>query len=139
VQAAAAAALSDPADNDIDMRYNGSFSVLHVGTGPSFTAAGGLDDRKRRDDSNSWYVKGGWESKAIFDFGSTALSLDYANASDIALEGDAAETVGAYFVQDVANYGTQVFAGVRYHDLDRDDLRTESIWVSSLGTRVKFR
>lgn len=138
LQAAGAAAVSDPANDDLDLRYNGSFSVLDIGTGLSFTAAAGLDDRKRREDSSFWYVKGGWESQALFDFGSTALSLDYATSSDIELERDDGESVGAYLVQRVANYGTQVFAGLRYHDLDRDDLRTESIWVSSFGTRVKF-
>ena len=138
VQAAGAAAVSDPADNDIDTRYNGSFSMLDLNSGFSLTAAGGLDDRRQRTDSNFWYVKVGWESQRIFDFGSTALSLDYAKASDIALEGDEAESVGAYIIQNVANYGTQVFAGMRYHDLDRDTERTENIWVGSFGTRVKF-
>ncbi len=138
VQAAGAAAVSRPSNSEIHRRYNGSFSVLGLNSGLSLTAAGGLDDRKQRKDSNFWYVKVGWESPRIFKFGSTALALDYGKASDIDLDGDDADTVGFQFVQNVASHGTQLFTGVRYHDLDRDGANTESIWVSSFGTRVKF-
>ena len=136
-QAGAAVAYSKP--DDSDYRINGSASAIHLDTGLNLTFAAGMDDPDEddRDDATFWYVKGGWLADH-FDFGKTALVVDYTETADISTDGDDGQSYGFFVVQYLEDYGTEFFAGVRVYDLDRDDLDTDEIIVGNFGTRVKF-
>jgi len=136
-QAGAAVAYSDPKDSDY--RINGSASALHLDTGLNLTFAAGVDepDEGDRDDGTFWYAKGGWLADH-FDFGKTALVMDYTETADISADGDDGQSYGFFVVQYLEDYGTEFFGGVRVYDLDSSDLDTDQIIVGNFGTRVKF-
>ena len=135
--AGAAAAYSDPGSGR-DYLVNGSASALHLGTGLSFTVSAGTRDNEGRDSSQSYYAKLGWQTLGITDIGRTAFSLDYARSEDMELDGDTGDSVGLFGVQFVPKYATELFAGVRWHSLDRDDADFEDIVTGVTGARVKF-
>jgi hypothetical protein len=136
-QAGAAVAYSKP--DDSDYRINGSASAIHLDTGLNLTFAAGMDDpdEEDRDDATFWYVKGGWLADQ-FDFGKTALVVDYTETTDISTDGDDGQSYGFFVVQYLEDYGTEFFGGVRVYDLDSSDLDTDEIIVGNIGTRVKF-
>ena len=136
-QAGAAVAYSEPKDSDY--RINGSASAIHLDTGLNLTFAAGMDDPDEgdRDDATFWYVKGGWLADH-FDFGKTALVVDYTETADISTDGDDGQSYGFFVVQYLEDYGTEFFGGVRVYDLDSSDLDTDEIIVGNIGTRVKF-
>jgi hypothetical protein len=42
-------------------------------------------------------------------------------------------------LQNIDQYGTELFAGFRFYNLDQaDDVDLEPIYVGTVGTRVKF-
>ena len=136
-QAGAAVAYSDPKGSDY--RINGSASAIHLDTGLNLTFAAGMDDPDEgdRDDGTFWYLKGGWLADH-FDFGKTALVVDYTETADISTDGDDGQSYGFFVVQYLEDYGTEFYAGVRVYDLDSSDLDTDEIIVGNIGTRVKF-
>ena len=137
-QAGAAIAYSEP--DDSDFRINGSASAIHLDTGLNLTLAAGMDDPEEsgRDDGTFWYVKGGWLTDMFFDFGKTAFVLDYTETADISDDGDDGQSFGAFVVQNLEDFGTEFFAGVRVYDLDSSGPDTDEIIVGNFGTRVKF-
>lgn len=136
-RAGAAVAYSDPKNRDY--RINGSASAIHLDTGLNLTFAAGVDkpDEGGRDDGTFWYLKGGWLADH-FDFGKTALVVDYTETADISADGDDGQSYGFFVVQNLADYGTEFFGGVRVYDLDSSGLDTDEIIVGNFGTRVKF-
>ncbi len=134
IKAAAAAAYSDPNEDDNDYIIDGSASVLHEGTGLNLTlSAGQQDDRS----AYNLYGKLGWIGN-FFEIGSTNFSIDYDYSEDIREDGDTAQTSGGFIVQNWDDYGTEFFTGVRWHDLDANDVDTDSVWVFTFGSRIKF-
>jgi cell division protein FtsB len=75
-KAAAAAAIADPNEDNADLRYDGSFSVLHEGTGLNLTMSAGLLDRDDEGDPTNFYIKGGWLTR-FFSVGQTGFGVDY--------------------------------------------------------------
>lgn len=136
LKAAAAIAYSDPG-GDRKYLYDGSVSVLHTPTGLSLTLSGGVRDEDGRDDSFNTYAKLGWLTE-FFSFGTTAFALDYTNAENFDENNDEANSVGAYVVQNVSDWGIEFYGGYRWHTLDRDNTDFDDIHVVSVGTRVKF-
>jgi hypothetical protein len=41
-------------------------------------------------------------------------------------------------VQNVEDYGIELYAGYRFHTLDRDDADFDDIHVFSAGSRIRF-
>lgn len=137
LKAAAGVGVQDPSSEDIDLVYAGSATALHEATGLNLTFAAGARDQ---DDGAGrfYYVKGGWQHK-FFDFGGTAFSIDFGRDEDTPGEGDDGNTVGLVALQNITDYGTELFAGFRLYDLDSGDgPSTETIYVASAGTRIKF-
>lgn len=120
-------------------RLSGSASVLHVPTGINLTAAAGMQDRQTagRDNPMFYYVKGGWIAE-FFGMGPTAFSVDFAKADAVAQNGDTFTSVGAFVVQHLSDHGTELYLGVRHHDLDREGESFKDITVGSVGGRQKF-
>jgi hypothetical protein len=137
VKAAAGVGVQDPSTEDVDLVYGGSASALHEATGLNLTFATSARDQ---DDGTGrlYYVKAGWQHH-FFDFGSTAFSIDYGRNEDTPDEGDDGNTVGLVALQNISRYGTELFAGFRFYDLDAGDgPSTETIYVGTAGTRIKF-
>ncbi len=140
VRVAGAAAYGQPHNgSDIDYRLNGSASVLLTGIGLSFTGALGLDGRDdAQNDPFFWYTKLGWQSRNLVPMGGTAFSVDFGIADEIRVVNEDILTIGFQAVQRIAGYGTELYVGVRYHDLDSNAADTDPIIVGSVGTRIKF-
>jgi hypothetical protein len=117
----AAAAIADPNLDNADLQYDGSFSVLHEDTGLNLTLSGGVRDQDG-DDPTNFYVKGGWIAD-LFSFGDTAFGLDYTRSRNFPTGSDDGYSVGLAAVQQVDNFGTEIYAQYRLYSLDRDGAR----------------
>ncbi len=136
LEAAAAVASSDPG-GDSDFIVNGSASALHQPTGLSFTFAVGTEDNDGHDDGTTLYGKLGWEAE-FFSIGSTGFSIDYNHVEGLDAEGDEGDSVGVFAIQNLSDWGVELFTGHRWHTLDRDGADFEDIHVVTGGTRVKL-
>ena len=59
-------------------------------------------------------------------------------AEDVAATGDEATTFGFFAVQKLLEFGTEIYGGIRNHDLDRPGVNFEEVQAVLVGTRVKF-
>ena len=74
-----------------------------------------------------------------FDFGETKTAIDFTRAWDVTDQGDRSTSYGAFLVQDIDDYGLQLYTGYRNYDLNRDDdLDLDDIHVWSMGMAVNF-
>ena len=137
-KAAAAAAVSDPNQDNTDLRYNGSFSMLHEDTGLNLTLSSGLLDRDDRDDPLNLYAKLGWIAE-FWDLGTTAFGVDYTRSFNTSAEDDEGYSIGAAVVQLIEPFGTELYLQYRLFSLDRDaGPGVADIHAGTLGARVKF-
>jgi hypothetical protein len=137
VDAAAGFGVSDPGADDADAVYAGSASVLHQATGLNLTYGTGYRDQDEGT-GQLQYVKAGWLTE-FFDFGETAFSVDYGLDKDTPDDGDEGRTVGLVALQNIEDYGTELFAGFRAYDHDAGDgPSTSTIYVGTAGTRIRF-
>jgi hypothetical protein len=137
-KAAGAAAVSNPNQDNTDLRYDGSFSILHEMTGLNFTVSAGMLDRDNRDDAANLYAKLGWIAK-FFDFGTTSFGVDYTRSYHLPDENDEGYSVGAAVVQSLDKFGTELYIQYRLYSLDRDSgPSVEDINVGTVGARIKF-
>ena len=122
----------------LDWRVDGALSTLHKPSGLSLTA-GAFQGKANSDNRHlhGYGVKAGWRKK-FFDFGETALSIDYVENDDASSSDEEGKTYSAFVVQDIERWGMQVYGGYRYYDLDRQGLDTKSIHVPVIGTRKMF-
>jgi hypothetical protein len=135
---ASAAALADPNQNGVDYQLNGSVSALHESTGLNLTLSAGTKDTSNQGNPQNFYAKGGWIAD-FFDFGKTAMSVDYTRSVNLPTRGDDGYSVGAAVVQKIPVFGSELYAQFRIHDLSRDnDPNVQKIYVGSSGARVKF-
>jgi hypothetical protein len=135
LEAAAAAGMADRNVDNQDFRLDGSFSVLHTASGLNLTVSSGMDQADGGNPSN-FYVKGGWIAN-FFDIGSTNFGIDYTLSDNNPAPSDHGFSVGGAVVQNLSNFGTQLYSQVRLYDLSSDP-STEDIVVGTVGTRVKF-
>jgi hypothetical protein len=134
---AAAAAISDPNLDNTDLIYDGSFSVLHESTGLNFTMSGGTRDQDG-DDPTNLYAKAGWIAN-LLPFGDTAFGADYARSTNFPTGSDDGYSVGVAAVQQIEDFGTELYAQYRLYSLDRDGAaNVQDIKVGTVGARVKF-
>ncbi len=137
-KAAGAAALADPNEDNADLQYDGSFSLLHENTGLNLTMSAGLQERDGQSDAQNYYVKAGWLTN-LFSVGETAFAVDYTRSLNLPNNNDEGYSVGVAGVQLFEKLGTELFLQYRLHSLDRDaGPSVQDIGVGSIGTRVKF-
>jgi hypothetical protein len=137
-KAAAAAAIANPNRDNTDLQYNGSFSVLHEGTGLNLTTSAGLLDRDDEGDPTNFYVKGGWLTR-LFSVGQTGFAVDYTRSVNLPTGRDKGYSVGGAVVQQFEDYGTELYLQYRLYSLDRDVAPSvENMNVGTIGARVKF-
>ncbi|MHB8835840.1 MAG: porin [Candidatus Methylomirabilia bacterium] len=137
----AGAAYADLGDQNklVKNQVNGSLSLL-TPFGLSVTGAAGqqkLDDPARKEDPMFWYAKLGYTAKLFFA-GSTSVAVDYAAHNDIKKDNDKATSIGAYLVQRLDNYGTELFIGYRTFALDRTGTNFADVGGLMTGARIKF-
>ena len=131
-------AIGNPNENDADLQYNGSYAMLHEDSGLNFALSFGILDREGMDDAQNYFAKVGW-LKNIFGIGETGVSLDYTRSLNLPTDRDDGYSIGAAAVQQIDDFGAEVFALYRLHSLDRDiEPDVQDIDVFSLGTRVRF-
>jgi len=137
-KAAAAAAVADPNNDDTNLQYDGSFSVLHEGTGLNLTMSAGLLDRDDEGDPTNFYVKGGWLTR-FFSVGQTGFGVDYTRSLNLPTGRDEGYSVGLAAVQQFEDFGTELYLGYRLYSLDRDvEPNVEDMNAGTVGARVKF-
>jgi hypothetical protein len=137
-KAAAAAAVGNPNEEDARLQYDGSFSVLHEDTGLNLTLASGLLERKDQGNQQNVYAKLGWR-RDFFSIGETAFGIDYTQSRRLPDHHDRSESYAFAAVQQLDDYGAELFALFRHHSLNRrDEPSVSNIGVVSIGTRVKF-
>jgi hypothetical protein len=146
VKLAAAIAYSDypssDAANAADSQVNGSLSVLFGGFSVTF-AAGQKDlsnvAANESDSANYYYGKLGYMAD-IWSAGTTAFAIDYGVYNEFTrIKDDEASTYAIYIVQNLKNWGTELYTGYRIHTLDdRAGTQFDDIGAFFLGMRVKF-
>lgn len=141
LQASAGIGISNPNLDGVDYDIAGSGSVLHTPTGLNLSAGTG---RRFRDETepNFYYVKAGWRAKLI-DLGRTNLSLDWQRTNNFLgsnnVESSAqGSSIGAALVQNLNDYGVDLYAGYRYYTFFQQNTDLDSVHVGTVGTRVKF-
>lgn len=137
-KAIGAASIADPKQDDTDLQYAGSFSMLHEKTGLNLTLSTGLLEREKQADGENYYVKLGWIAD-FFPFGESAFAIDYNQTENQPTEDDEGYSTGFAAVQFFEKYGTELYFLYRKYSLDRDvKPEVHDIDVVSIGTRVKF-
>ncbi len=134
---AAAVAYADADSRGDFEQLNGSISVL-TPFGISVTGAAGTRDTEGRDDDALfWYAKLGYTFEA-FELGSTSVAVDYTEANDVKADGDEFRSYGVFLVQNLDVVGTELYLGIRNHELDRPGADFGDVFTVLTGARVKF-
>ena len=137
-QAAGAAAISNPNQDNTNYKYDGSFSILHEKTGLNLTLSAGLLDRDNQSDPTNLYAKLGWIAN-FFDVGYTAFSVDYTRSLNLPTGTDDGYSIGAALVQSLDKFGTEIYLQYRLYSLDLDSgPSVENMNVGTIGARIKF-
>ncbi len=121
-----------------DWRADAVMSVLHQPTGISLTG-GGLkaEEKESNRDQDAFAAKLGWRGN-LFGFGETRLSADLVRNFDISARNEDGTSIGAFWVQNIKDWGLDVYAGYRYFDVDNPNIDTEAIHLPVIGTRKTF-
>jgi len=137
---AGAVAYASPGDimPAVDDQYDGSLSVL-LDCGFNATLAGGIQSMAadNRDDGSFWYAKLGYQVP-LFKVGMSNFSIDYGQANDLNMNDDEFSSLGLAFVQNISDWGTELYITYRWHDLDRTGSDFDSINAVMSGARIKF-
>lgn len=113
----------------------GSFAALHKPSGLSIAISSGA--QQDIGDASYIYTKLGYQQD-WFSIGTTALSLDYNDGSDYALNGSDSSSIGIAAVQKIDAYNLEVYAVYRTHEFDASGTDFEDINAFAVGARWKF-
>jgi predicted porin len=134
----ASGGLADPNEENVDLQYAGSASVLHEGTGLNLSLATGSQERDNQSDATNFFTKVGWMTRP-FSFGATAFSIDHTTTRNFPTEDDEGHSYALAATQQFDKYGAELYAIYRNYSLDRDvEPEVQDIDVFSLGALVKF-
>ena len=127
---------------DGSKQLDGSVSVL-LKNGLNLTLAGGVRDPEYHDPTGRslsphlFYAKLGYQHN-FFPFGLTAFSVDFAQAEEAIFADDTARTYGAAVVQNIDQFGLEVFVAGRYQTLDRTFASYHPLITMMSGGRIRF-
>ncbi len=116
---------------------NGSASVAFSGFSITLAAGNENLDDDTNDSKNFYYGKVGYAME-FWNIGQTALAIDYGQYNDIETKEDEAKTVGLMFVQKLEDWSTEIYAGFRKHNLDREGADYDAVSAMMIGARIKF-
>ncbi len=74
----------------------------------------------------------------IFTFGLSNFSVDYTRSKNITMDEDTAFSSGMAYVQNIKEWGTELYLAYRWHDLDRIAVEYNNINAIMSGARTKF-
>ncbi|MFK7871540.1 MAG: porin [Roseobacter sp.] len=112
----------------------GSVAGLHTPSGVSLAVSSGA----QQVGSDSYiYAKLGWQQDWL-SYGTTALSIDFYEGSDYAINGSESSSVSVAAVQNFDDYNLEVYAVWRTHEFESAGTAFEDIDVVALGARWKF-
>jgi hypothetical protein len=116
-----------------------SAAVLHVPTGLNVAVAGGSLERDMMGatDPSFIFAKVGYIAD-FFPIGTTNFSVDWSKHDDFAMTGDEATVYSIGAVQNIKKVGTEIFVNLRWNDLDRPTVPTDTQFTTIGGARVKF-
>ena len=137
-QFAVAAGYAHQDTGSTEHQYNGSASLI-IDNKFNISLAGGMRqlDSATREEPYFAYGKLGYKAN-ITSFGSTNFAIDYGYFKHISQDDDDAQTVGLFAVQNVDSVGVDIYAGYRWHELDRTGTDFDDINAFLFGSRVKF-
>ncbi|MEM6564354.1 MAG: porin [Pseudomonadota bacterium] len=118
-----------------DDLLKGSFAVFHTPTGLNLALSSGAQQDGGDDDYV--YVKLGVQQNWIAA-GTTALSIDYNDGSNYAIDGSESKSIGLAAVQTIDAHNLEIYAAWRTHEFDAPGESFEDIDVIALGARWKF-
>lgn len=137
-KAVAAVAVANPNEDDTDLQYDGSFSLLHEATGLNLTVSAGLKEQDNQGNPSNLWGKVGWLTR-FFPFGQTAFAVDYGETVNLPTDRDEGYSVGAAAVQEFEEFGTELYMQYRLFSLDRDaEPSVQDMNVATMGARVRF-
>ena len=141
-KAGAAAAVAyintDKNGENSDYQYDGSFSIIHEETGLNFTFSAGLQEVDNQSDPSNLWGKLGWRTDLV-SYGKTSFGIDYGTTENLTTDSDEGHSYGVAAIQEIDNYGAELYAQFRVYSLDRDDdPNVEDLKVATIGTRIKF-
>lgn len=113
----------------------GSVAAIHKPTGLNVSFAAG--SQNEIGDASQYYLKVGIKRDWL-DFGSTALSVDYADGSDFFAAGSESTSYGIAAVQKIDNKNLEIYATYRVYQFESAGIATDDIDVAALGARFKF-
>ena len=117
-------------------QLNASASAL-FDSGLSLTGAIGGQVRDGRSPFSA-YGKIGYGLDELVSFGRTTIGADIAYSRDVQERGDDAVSAGIFAVQTVDDLSTEVYLGVRHHELDRPGESFDGIVAVMTGARFRF-
>jgi hypothetical protein len=122
---------------ELDDRIELGVSVRHNDTGLSLTTVVAYGNRKDGETATGYVGKIGWLTK-LSSLGHTAFSLDYARNNDARLLGDSGKSVGLFVYQKWDKVRLDFYAGYRYYDVKRPDIKLNLMDIFVLGGIFSF-
>lgn len=121
-----------------DKQLSGSLSLLHT-SGINLTFAAGNQDLTAgdRNDPTFWYAKLGY-SLQVLPVGVSAFSVDYGAYQDFKKDEDEATALSFAYVQNLQNWGTELYLAYRLYGLDEQEGDLADINAVMAGARIKF-
>lgn len=139
IKAAAGYANMSSTSAMIEDQFSGSLAVLH-NSGLNVLVAGGvqnLSGAARNRDPHYIYSKLGYRVK-LLKIGATAFSLDYGSTWDMPVKGADGDSVAFAVVQNLTEWGTELYASFRRLKLDHPSVSVDNLDTVLAGARVKF-
>lgn len=127
---------------DKSTQFGGSVSVL-LKSGLNLTVAGGVRDPHYTDPAgrplspNLIFVKLGQQFH-FFPIGMTAFSVDFAQNDELIYNGDVARAYGIAAVQNIDDFGLELYVAGKYETLERAFASYRPIIAIMSGGRVRF-
>jgi hypothetical protein len=123
----------------IEDQFSGSLAVLH-NSGLNVLVAGGvqnLSGAASNRDPHYIYGKLGYRVK-VLKIGATAFSVDYGSTWDMPVKGADGDSVAFAVVQNLTEWGTELYASFRRLKLDYPSLSVDNLDTVLAGARIKF-
>lgn len=91
-----------------------------------------------RKDPEQYYSKIGYTLTGLSDLGKTDVAVSYRKTNDMATDNDEFDAVSFLFVQNLSDYGTQVYGGITNASYDTTAANFDDIRGLFMGMKVVF-
>lgn len=126
-------------ENDDDMAVTDLSASVLLSSGFNLTGAWERVHRDGGEDSDLFFVKAGFQTDGICDWGTSALSVSYARGDDMEGGKDReGNDVAFAFAQDIDAIGTELYVGFHHYWFDAPGVEFENINAGIIGAQIKF-